>query len=129
VGLAVKAVVGQIRQALLPEGAVISTRYHHGGTQRLTLEVTRLVMTTSLLFVALYLFGAAVGFAYGYSLHLALFESVSASATIGLSVGITDAAMAVPLQLVYMLQMWAGRLEFVALFVVVGFLYASVRGR
>jgi hypothetical protein len=33
------------------------------------------------------------------------------------------------LQIVYMLQMWAGRLEFLALFSLVGFIYASVRGK
>jgi trk system potassium uptake protein TrkH len=86
-------------------------------------------MTISLLFVASYLLGAAVGFAYGLPLHLSLFESVSASATIGLSVGITDPSMPVALELVYMLQMWAGRLEFIALFSLLGFLYAWLRGQ
>jgi trk system potassium uptake protein TrkH len=86
-------------------------------------------MTISLLFVALYLLGTAVGFAYGIPLHLALFESVSASATIGLSTGVTDPSMPVPLQLVYMLQMWAGRLEFIALFSLVGFAVSSLRGK
>jgi hypothetical protein len=36
--------------------------------------------------------------------------------------------MPVPLQVVYMLQMWAGRLEFVSLFSLLGFLYAWVKG-
>jgi hypothetical protein len=31
--------------------------------------------------------------------------------------------------MVYMLQMWAGRLEFVAVFSLLGFVYAWVRGR
>jgi hypothetical protein len=33
------------------------------------------------------------------------------------------------LQIVYMLQMWAGRLEFLALFSLIGFFYAAVRGK
>ena len=129
VGLTVKAIIGEIKQILLPEGAVVSGRYYQAGPKRLTPEVTQSVMTISLLFVALYMLGTAVGFAYGYPLHLSLFESVSASATIGLSVGITDPSMPAPLQLVYMLQMWAGRLEFVALFSLVGFVFAWFRGR
>jgi trk system potassium uptake protein TrkH len=129
VGLAMRALVNEIRQALLPEGAVVSTRYYQGGARHLTPEVAQSVMTISLLFVALYLLGAAVGFAYGIPLHLALFESVSASATIGLSTGITDPSMPLVLELVYMLQMWAGRLEFVALFSLLGFLYAWARGQ
>ena len=87
------------------------------------------VMTISLLYVALYLLGAGVGMAYGIPLQQALFESVSASATIGLSVGVTDPSMPALLQIVYMLQMWAGRLEFLALFSLIGFVYAAVRGK
>jgi hypothetical protein len=37
--------------------------------------------------------------------------------------------MPVLLEMVYMLQMWAGRLEFVAVFSLLGFVYAWVRGR
>ena len=50
-------------------------------------------MTVSLLYVALFLLGAGVGLAYGYGAQEALFESVSAGASVGLSVGITDPSM------------------------------------
>jgi trk system potassium uptake protein TrkH len=86
-------------------------------------------MTISLLYVALYLLGAGVGLAYGIPLQNALFESVSASANVGLSVGVTDPSMPILLELVYMLQMWAGRLEFVAVFSLLGFVYAWARGK
>jgi trk system potassium uptake protein TrkH len=79
--------------------------------------------------VALYLLGAGIGMAYGIPLQEALFESVSASANVGLSVGVTDPSMPILLELVYMLQMWAGRLEFVAVFSMLGFVYAWVRGK
>jgi trk system potassium uptake protein TrkH len=129
VGLTVKSVLSQIRQVLLPERAIVSMNYYQAGSRRLTTEVVQSVMTISLLYVALYLLGAGVGLAYGIPLREALFESVSASATIGLSVGVTDPSMPVVLQVVYMLQMWAGRLEFMALFSFLGFLYAWMRGR
>ncbi|MFP5331718.1 MAG: TrkH family potassium uptake protein [Acidimicrobiia bacterium] len=128
VGMTLKVIVNQIRRGLLPEGAVVSDRYYQGGPRRLTPEVVQPVMTISLLYVALYLLGSAVGLAYGIPLELALFESVSASATIGLSVGVTGPSMPVALQVVYIVQMWAGRLEFMALFSLLGFAYAMVRG-
>lgn len=59
----------------------------------------------------------------------ALFESVSAGASVGLSVGVTAPSMPALLKLTYILQMWAGRLEFVAVFALAGFAYAWVRGR
>ena len=129
IGLTVKAVLNQIRQVLLPEHAVVGTAYHQTGRKHLTPSLIQSVMIISLLYVALYLLGAGVGMAYGIPLQDALFESVSASANVGLSVGVTTPAMPFLLKAVYMAQMWAGRLEFVAIFSLLGFLYASVRGK
>ncbi len=86
-------------------------------------------MTVALLYVALFLLGAGVALGYGYGFQEALFESVSAGASVGLSVGITEPAMPMLLKLTYMFQMWAGRLEFVAVFALFGFIYAWVRGK
>ena len=79
--------------------------------------------------MALYLVGAGVGRAYGYPLGPALFESVSAGANVGLSVGITDPSMPIPLQITYIVQMWLGRLEFVAVFSFIGFTWSAWSGR
>lgn len=129
VGLTVKAVRRQIAQVLLPEGAVVSRRYHQSGNKQVTSDLAQSVMTVSLLYVALFLLGSGVALAYGFGLQEALFESVSAAASVGLSVGLTDATMPVGLQLTYIFQMWAGRLEFVAVFSLIGLLVAWVRGR
>ena len=129
IGLTIKAVVNQIKQVLLPEHALVGTAYHQSGRKHLTPALIQSVMVISLLYVALYLLGAGIGMAYGIPLQEALFESVSASANVGLSVGVTDPSMPILLELVYMLQMWAGRLEFVAVFSMLGFVYAWVRGK
>jgi trk system potassium uptake protein TrkH len=129
VGLTIRAVINQVKQALLPQRAVVGTGYYQAGPRHLTHDLIMAVMTISLLYVALYLLGAGVGMAYGIPLQQALFESVSASATIGLSVGVTDPSMPVILQLIYMVQMWAGRLEFLALFSLIGFIYSWLRGK
>ncbi len=129
IGLTVKSVVNQIKQVLLPEHALVGTAYYQSGQKHLSPTLTQSVMIVSLLYVALYLLGAGIGLAYGVPLQDALFESVSASANVGLSVGVTNPSMPVLLELTYMLQMWAGRLEFVAVFSLLGFLYAWARGR
>jgi trk system potassium uptake protein TrkH len=54
---------------------------------------------------------------------------VSAGASVGLSVGVTDPAMPILLKLTYIFEMYVGRLEFVAVFVLIGFLVSMVRGR
>jgi trk system potassium uptake protein TrkH len=129
IGLTIKTVINQIKQVLLPEHAVVGTVYYQAGRKHLTANLIQSVMIVSLLYVALYLLGAGVGLAYGVPLQEALFESVSASANVGLSVGVAAPSMPVLLELVYMLQMWTGRLEFVAVFSILGFAYAWIRGR
>lgn len=129
IGLTLKALSSQVRQVLLPEGAVISTRYWHHGWRQLHSELIQAVMGVSLLYVALYLLGAGFGLMYHLPLQSALFESVSAGANVGLSVGIVDPSMPSVLKLIYAFQMWAGRLEFVAIFSLFGFLISLVRGK
>lgn len=128
IGLTVKAMVDTVRRALLPERAVVPHDYLQYGRRRLTPELAQSVMSVSLLYVALYLLGAAVGTGFGYGLQESLFESISASAAVGLSVGITAPGMPVLLELIMILQMWVGRLEFVAVFALIGFLWSMVAG-
>jgi trk system potassium uptake protein TrkH len=129
VGLSVRAMADEVRGDLLPESALVDTTYYQFGRRDLTAEVARSAMVVALLFVALFLLGAGVGIAYGIPLQDALFESVSAGASVGLSVGVTDPAMPVLLKVTYILQMYLGRLEFAAVFVLAGFIYSMARGR
>jgi trk system potassium uptake protein len=129
IGLTLKAITNQIKHVLLPERAVVSNTYYQSGRKKLTPELAQSAMAVSLLYVALYLLGTGVAIAYGAPLQSALFESVSAAANVGLSVGLTDPTMPMALKLVYMLEMWAGRLEFVAVFALFGFVIAWVRGK
>lgn len=53
----------------------------------------------------------------GYSLADAIFESASAQGTVGLSTGISDPGMEPILEIVYIIQMWAGRIEIIPVLV------------
>ncbi len=128
IGLTVRSLTDTVRAALLPEHTVVPALYTQYGRQRLDTKLAQSVMTVSLLYVALYLLGAAVGIAYGFDLEDALFESVSASAAVGLSVGVTSPGMPLLMKIVMTFQMWIGRLEFIAAFALAGFFWSSVRG-
>jgi len=54
-----------------------------------------------------------------YSLVDAIFESASAQGTVGLSTGISDPSMSPILETVYIIQMWAGRIEIIPILVLV----------
>ncbi len=53
----------------------------------------------------------------GYTITDALFESASAQGTVGLSCGITNPDMSPVLEINYIIQMWAGRLEIIPVLV------------
>ncbi|MCF8276466.1 MAG: TrkH family potassium uptake protein [Flavobacteriales bacterium] len=52
-----------------------------------------------------------------FTLADAIFEAASAQGTVGLSTGITDPSMSSILEIVYIIQMWAGRLEIIPVLV------------
>lgn len=129
VGLVARVLKDQVKRVLLPERAVISTVYHQAGRRRLTTQTAQAAMLVTLLFIGLMVVGTVVGMAYGYPLEKALYESVSASTNGGLSAGIYGPHMPVLLEVTYIVQMWLGRLEFAAVFGLIGYGLAIVRGR
>lgn len=64
-----------------------------------------------------------------YSLSDALFESASAQGTVGLSTGISDPGMSPILESIYIIQMWAGRIEIIPVLVLVRILFYGIKTR
>jgi len=83
----------------------------------------------TLAYLLLYSLGTLVGMLCGYPFLPSLFESTSAAANVGLSCGITQVAMPAVLKTTYILQMWLGRLEFMSVLTLFGFLAAALRGK
>jgi len=65
----------------------------------------------------------------GFTLADALFESASAQGTVGLSTGISDPSMSPVLETVYIVQMWAGRIEIIPILVLVRILFYGTKTR
>ncbi|MCL4078386.1 TrkH family potassium uptake protein [Coriobacteriia bacterium Es71-Z0120] len=128
VGLIVKGVVRWVKAALAPPSAIVTARFHHMKQRVLQPEMLASALMIATLYVFTYVTGAVVGVACGYGVPESVFESVSAAANVGLSTGITSPSMPSILKITYILQMWAGRLEFIALFVLVATLLQPVLG-
>jgi len=129
IGLVAKGFLRQVKTVLTPEQGLVTEKFHH--FKDVVLD-NRQVQTAGLLIIAyigLYLAGTLVGMFCGYPFLPALFESVSAAANVGHTVGITGPAMPLALKLTYIIQMWVGRFEFLAIFVLAGFLYSWARGK
>jgi trk system potassium uptake protein TrkH len=95
----------------------------------LTDKQVRSALLITLAYLVLYGLGSLVGMFFGYPFLSSLFESTSAAANVGLSCGITTPSMPAALKITYIVQMWIGRLEFMSIFTLIGFLTVAIRGK
>ncbi len=129
VGIIAKAFREDVKRFLTSESVVVTTRLRHLRDVFLDDRMVRSAALIMLAYILLYLAGAAAGCLFGYDFLSALFESTSAAGNVGLSCGLTQPLMPAGLKVVYIVQMWFGRLEFVSVFVLIGFLVSFLRGK
>jgi trk system potassium uptake protein TrkH len=129
IGIIAKALKQDLRRIILPERAIVEQRLHHLKEIFLEDKQVRAALLITVSYLALYGIGTLVGMFYSYPFLDSLFESTSAAANVGLSCGITTPSMPVGLKLTYIVQMWAGRLEFMSVFTLIGFFIAVIKGK
>jgi len=129
VGVICKAFFQDVKRIILPERAMVVQKFHHIKEVFLEDAQARAALLITLAYLILYGLGALAGMLFGYPFLESLFESTSAAANVGLSCGITDVAMPAALKITYILQMWAGRLEFMSIFTLIGFFVAAIKGK
>ncbi|MDD5115540.1 MAG: TrkH family potassium uptake protein [Candidatus Omnitrophica bacterium] len=129
IGIIFKAFKEDLKKIIMPEKALVIEKFHHVKEIFVEDKLVRSALIITIAYIILYVLGALVGMFYGYPFLSAFFESTSAAANVGLSCGITDAAMPAALKVTYMIQMWIGRLEFMSVFTILGFLIAIVKGK
>ena len=129
VGIIFKALVQDVKRIILPERTVVLAKFHHIKSIFLEDKQARSALLITLSYILLYGAGALVGMYFGYPFLSSLFESTSAAANVGLSCGVTNVDMPALLKLTYIIEMWAGRLEFISIFTLLGFLIALIKGK
>lgn len=129
VGIIYKALRQDIKRTLFSPNAVVLQKFHHMKTRFIEDKQVRAVLIVTFGYLLLYGLGTLVGMALGYPFLEALFESTSAAGNVGLSCGITDAAMPNLLKVTYIIEMWAGRLELMSIFALFGFIVAIIKGK
>lgn len=127
IGTAFRGVVQEVRRLLSPERAVVVERIHLGRDIVLEDRHVRAALTIITLYVLAWFIIFGVTAAYGYDLASSMFEAASVIGNVGLSAGVTSPAMPDLLKVVYILGMWVGRLEFMAVFVFLGHILRIAR--
>ena len=129
IGIIFKAFKEDLKRIILPESTLVIEKFHHIKTVFLTDKQVRSALLITLAYLVLYGLGSLVGMFFGYPFLSSLFESTSAAANVGLSCGITTPSMPAALKITYIVQMWIGRLEFMSIFTLIGFLTVAIRGK
>ncbi len=122
VALTCRSVRWDAKKLLSPPDAVIIHKYHNLRDIVVTERLLRGVLLVTLCYILTYLGGALILTFYGYPLSLSIFESTSACANVGLTCGITSHTMPAVAKVTFILQMWMGRLEFISVFTLIGYL-------
>lgn len=120
VGLVLKGISHEIKKLLAPEKAIVTTKYHHIKEHILEQNLVFQAALIILAYIVIYGLGTIMGMICGYPLGTSAFESISAGSNTGLTAGITGASMPAILKASYIIFMWAGRLEFMAIYVFIG---------
>ena len=128
-GIIFKGLIQDVRRLISPESVRVVEKWHHVSTRILDDATVRTAMLIVLSYTGIYAFGTVVGVYYGYDLMDAMFDAVSAGSNSGLSCGVVSPTLPPLMKVVYLFEMWAGRLEFMSLFALAGYFVALFRGR
>ena len=129
IGLVFKAWFQDVRRLLAPETAVVVERYHMGREAVLEDRTARTALTMLVVYLVLWSVNTVVAAAYSYPLQMAVVEGASVVGNAGLTTGLVAPGMPHLLEVLYIISMWMGRLEFLSIFVLGGLLWRGVRGR
>lgn len=126
VGIILAAIRREVRRFMAPESAVIVEKVHAGNDTVLEDRSAMLAGLVIFLYVVSFTIAVLAGVAFGYPLVQSIFEAASAAGNTGLSSGLTTASMPNLLKALYILIMWAARLEFFSVLVFLGVLMRRI---
>ena len=115
-------IIADIKTNISSERRVKVFKFHNIRDHILDDAVVKTASIIAVCYIILFSIGTLMGTAYGYSLASSAFESASAAGNVGLSIGITSPTMPTSLKIFYIISMYLGRLEFISVFALIGFI-------
>jgi trk system potassium uptake protein TrkH len=127
VAVIAKIFMQEVKRIIFPENAVVVAKFHHIRQNIISDRMARGALMVAAAYIILFMFGSLITTFYGYSMINSMFETASALGNTGLSVGISTYQSPPVIKMTYIFLMWAGRLEIIALFVLMGIIYIGIR--
>ena len=114
VAIVAKSAFETMKNSVSSESVRNVSSYNHLGRVLLDEGEVKDAMTVTMFYILVYIIGALAAIAMGYDAVSSISESVAMASNSGMTT-ITASTMPTLLKIVYMLEMWAGRLEIVTL--------------
>lgn len=127
VGLVFKGLIADIKKLLMSERKVSVFKFHHIKDNILEDGIVKSAALIIICYIVLFSIGTAMGVYYGYSISSSAFEAASATGNVGLSIGVTSPSAPSALKIYYIIAMYLGRLEFMSIFALIGFIAGGIK--
>lgn len=127
VGLVFKGLIADIKKLLMSERRVSVFKFHYIKDNILEDGMVKSAALIIICYIILFSIGTAMGVYYGYSFSSSAFEAASATGNVGLSIGVTSPSAPAALKIYYIIAMYLGRLEFMSIFALIGFIAGGIK--
>lgn len=127
VGIVFKGIIAEVKKLLSSERKVNVFKFHYMKDNVLTDGLVKSSAIIIICYVVLFAIGVGMGCYYGYPVSSAAFEAASATGNVGLTIGVTSVMAPAPLKIYYIIAMYLGRLEFISVFALIGFVFGGIK--
>lgn len=126
VGVVFKGLVMDVKKLLSLETSMKVYKFHHIKDQVIEDSLIKSSAIIIGCYIVTFVVGTLLGTFYGYPLSSAAFESASITGNVGLSIGVTTPSMPTIMKLYYIIAMYLGRLEFLSVFALIGYIGGGI---
>jgi trk system potassium uptake protein TrkH len=127
IGIIVKGFIADVKKILSSERRVRVYKVHHIKDIILEDATVKSASLIALCYIVTFTIGTVIAVFCGYPLLDSAFEAASVTGNVGLSIGVTANSMPAILKIYYIIAMYLGRLEFLSVFALIGFVVEGVR--
>lgn len=127
VGIVFQGLLMDIRKLLSSERSMKVYKFHHLKTQILDDGLVKSSALIIICYMVTFFMGTLLGSYYGYPLSHSAFEAASVTGNVGLSIGVTTSAMPEVMKVYYIVAMYLGRLEFLSVFALFGYIGGGIK--
>lgn len=127
VGVVFKGLIMDVKKLLSSERSMKVYKFHHIKDQVLEDGFVKSSAIIIGCYIITFSVGTLLGTYYGYPLSASAFEAASITGNVGLSIGVTAPSMPVIMKVYYIIAMYLGRLEFLSVFALIGYIVGGIR--